>query len=127
MVGGGIFAAEATRRDEAGLIPAGAEWVRGAAASFDPASDRVTLADGRVLGYRALIVCPGLKLDWDAIPGLAGALGADGVTSNYRYDLAPYTARLVRRFRGGRARFTQPPRQSKCARAPTTTRSFSPH
>lgn len=118
MVGGGIFAAEATRRDEAGLIPAGAEWVRGAAASFDPASDRVTLADGRVLGYRALIVCPGLKLDWDAIPGLAGALGADGVTSNYRYDLAPYTDRLVRRFRGGRALFTQPPMPIKCAGAP---------
>src|SRR3546814_1071880 len=29
MVGGGIFAAEATRRAEEGLIPAGAEWVRG--------------------------------------------------------------------------------------------------
>ncbi len=69
MVGGGIFAAEETRRGEAGLIPDGAEWVRGAAASFDPASDRVTLADGRVIGYRALVVCPGLKLDWDAIPG----------------------------------------------------------
>ena len=127
MVGGGIFAAEATRRDEAGLIPAGAEWVRGAAASFDPASDRVTLADGRVLGYRALIVCPGLKLDWDAIPGLAGALGADGVTSNYRYDLAPYTDRLVRRFRGGRALFTQPPMPIKCAGAPQKAMYLSCH
>jgi sulfide:quinone oxidoreductase len=127
MVGGGIFAAEATRRGEAGLIPEGAEWIRGAAASFDPANDRVTLADGRVIGYRALIVCPGLKLDWDAIPGLAAALGSDGVTSNYRYDLAPYTDRLVRRFRGGRALFTQPPMPIKCAGAPQKAMYLSCH
>ncbi|KGB55974.1 Oxidoreductase (Flavoprotein) [Sphingopyxis sp. LC81] len=127
MVGGGIFAAEATRRGEAGLIPEGAEWIRGAAVSFDPADDRVTLADGRVIGYRALVVCPGLKLDWDAIPGLAGALGSDGVTSNYRYDLAPYTDRLVRRFRGGRALFTQPPMPIKCAGAPQKAMYLSCH
>jgi len=127
MVGGGIFGAEATRRGEEGLIPEGAEWVHGSAASFDPAADRVTLADGRVLGYGVLIVCPGLKLDWDAIPGLAEALGADGVTSNYRYDLAPYTDRLVRRFRGGRALFTQPPMPIKCAGAPQKAMYLSCH
>ncbi len=48
MVGAGVFAPEVTRRDEAGLIPAGAEWIRAAAASFDPANNGVTLADGRV-------------------------------------------------------------------------------
>lgn len=127
MVGGGIFAAEATRRAEAGLIPEGAEWVRGAAASFDPASDEVTLADGRVLGYRTLVVCPGLKLDWNAIPGLAEVLGSDGVTSNYRYDLAPYTDQLVRRFRGGRVLFTQPPMPIKCAGAPQKAMYLSCH
>src|SRR3546814_14540855 len=50
MVGGGIFAAEATRRGEAALIPEGAEWIRGAAAVFDPAGNRVTLGDGREIG-----------------------------------------------------------------------------
>lgn len=127
MVGGGIFAAEATRRGEAGLIPKGAEWIRDEATAFDPVLDRVTLAGGRVIGYRALVVCPGLKLDWEAIPGLAQALGADGVTSNYRYDLAPYTDRLVRRFRGGRALFTQPPMPIKCAGAPQKAMYLSCH
>lgn len=127
MVGGGIFAAEATRRGEAGLIPEGAEWIRGAAASFDPAQDQVALEDGRVIGYRALVVCPGLKLDWEAIPGLTQALGSDGVTSNYRYDLAPYTDRLVRRMRGGRAIFTQPPMPIKCAGAPQKAMYLSCH
>ncbi|EGD02593.1 hypothetical protein B1M_20708, partial [Burkholderia sp. TJI49] len=61
---------------------------------------------------------PGLKLDWHAIDGLADTLGRNGVTSNYRYDLAPYTWELVRAFRGGNALFTQPPMPIKCAGAP---------
>lgn len=127
MVGGGVFTPEVTRRDEAGLMPVGAEWIRGSAASFHPANDSVTLADGRVIGYRALIVCPGLKLDWDAIPGLTEALGSGGVTSNYRYDLALYTDQLVRRFQGGRALFTQPPMPIKCAGAPQKAMYLSCH
>src|SRR3546814_13182286 len=120
MVGAGVFAPEVTRRDEAGLIPAGAEWIRAAAASFDPANNGVTLADGRVVAYRALVVCPGLKLDWDAIPGLAAALGSTGVTSNYRFDLASYTARLVRRFRARHAVFPPPPMPTNSPDAPHT-------
>jgi sulfide:quinone oxidoreductase len=65
-----------------------------------------------------LVVCPGLKLDWGAIPGLAETLGRNGVTSNYRYDLAPYTWELVQQLRGGQALFTQPPMPIKCAGAP---------
>src|SRR3546814_20908394 len=68
-----------------------------------------------------------MKLDWDAIPGLAAALGSDGVTSNYRFDLASYTDRLVRRFRGGRALFTQPPMPIKCAGAPQKAMYLSCH
>ena len=45
--------------------------------------------------YKRLIVCPGLKLDWHAVDGLVETLGKNGVTSNYRYDLAPYTWQLV--------------------------------
>ena len=45
-------------------------------------------------------------------------LGRNGVTSNYRYDLAPYTWELVQGMRGGRALFTQPPMPIKCAGAP---------
>ena len=64
------------------------------------------------------MVCPGLKLNWDAIAGLGDTLGRNGVTSNYRYDLAPYTWELVRQFRGGQALFTQLPMPIKCAGAP---------
>lgn len=118
LVGNGIFAPEATHRLTASVLPPRAEWIRDAVTEFYPANNRVRLADGSLVGYRVLVVCPGLKLDWAAIPGLAQALGTNGVTSNYRYDLAPYTDRLTSEFTGGRALFTQPPMPIKCAGAP---------
>ena len=93
-------------------------WIRAAAAAFAPGDDAVVLDGGRVVKYEQLIVCPGLKLDWHGIEGLADTLGRNGVTSNYRYDLAPYTWELVRKLRRGRAVFTQPPMPIKCAGAP---------
>jgi sulfide:quinone oxidoreductase len=118
MVGGGVFDPETTRRPEAELIPPGAEWIKAAVNGFVPEENRVVLADGSSIHYRVLIACPGIKLDWAAIPGLEETLGRNGVTSNYRYDLAPYTDRLVREMRRGRALFTQPPMPIKCAGAP---------
>src|SRR3546814_11460087 len=95
MVGAGIFNREFTRRAEARLIPEGANWIKASASGFAPDENKVLLCDGRNLSYRVLIACPGIKLDWDAIPGLRDTLGRNGVTSNYSYDLAPYTNRLV--------------------------------
>tara|TARA_B100000886_G_C20189998_1_gene393882 strand:- start:339 stop:638 length:300 start_codon:yes stop_codon:yes gene_type:complete len=63
-------------------------------------------------------VAPGLKLDWKAVEGLNESLGQNGVTSNYRYDLAPYTWELVIRMKGKEAIFTQPGMPIKCAGAP---------
>lgn len=118
MVGAGIFDRDFTRRPEARLIPRGAEWIKASASGFAPEENRVLLCDGSSVSYRVLIACPGIKLDWDAIPGLTETLGQNGVTSNYAFDLAPYTNRLVRQFRSGRALFTQPPMPIKCAGAP---------
>lgn len=118
MVGGGIFDAASTCRSEASVVPAGVRWVRGAVATFEPDRDQIMLEDGTIVGYRALVVAPGVSLDWDAIDGLSQALGSNGVTSNYRYDTAPYTWELVRSLRSGIALFTQPPMPIKCAGAP---------
>lgn len=118
MVGGGAFSAEFTHRKEKNLIPARAQWIKSAVSSFDPENNCVLTADGQEIGYDVLIVCPGIKLDWQAIDGLPETLGKNGVTSNYRYDLAPYTFRLVKQFTGGTALFTQPPMPIKCAGAP---------
>ncbi len=100
------------------LIPQGVHWIKSAVAAFEPKDNAVVLDGCRVVKYDRLIVCPGLKLDWNAVDGLVETLGKNGVTSNYRYDLAPYTWELVRGLKEGRALFTQPPMPIKCAGAP---------
>ncbi len=118
LVGGGIFEVNATTRTMGELIPKGAHWLKTAVTAFEPERNAVILDSGRVVRYQQLVVCPGLQLNWHGIDGLFETLGRNGVTSNYRYDLAPYTWKLVRRMRKGRALFTQPPMPIKCAGAP---------
>lgn len=118
MVGGGIFSAEQTVRTMASVIPKGVTWIKAAVAAFEPEQNMVTLEGCRLVKYEKLIVCPGIKLNWHGIEGLVETLGQNGVTSNYRYDLAPYTWELVSSMRKGKAIFTQPPMPIKCAGAP---------
>ena len=118
MVGGGVFEASQTAKTMGSLIPRGVKWIKSAVAAFEPENNAVILDGCRVVKYDRLVVCPGLKLDWSAIEGLEDTLGRNGVTSNYRYDLAPYTWQLVQELKEGRAIFTQPPMPIKCAGAP---------
>ncbi|WP_460275430.1 bifunctional protein tyrosine phosphatase family protein/NAD(P)/FAD-dependent oxidoreductase [Celeribacter sp. ULVN23_4] len=118
MVGAGVFEPSTTAKTMGSLIPRGVHWLQSAVAAFEPKNNAVILDGCRVVKYDRLIVCPGLKLDWDKVEGLVETLGKNGVTSNYRYDLAPYTWELVKGLKGGKAIFTQPPMPIKCAGAP---------
>ena len=118
MVGGGVFDPAITARTMASLIPPGVHWIKAAVAAFEPEKKAVILDGCRVVTYKRLIVAPGIKLNWAGIEGLVETLGRNGVTSNYRYDLAPYTWELVKGLKKGRAVFTQPPMPIKCAGAP---------
>lgn len=118
LVGGGVMDAETTHHREADHMPDKVTWIKDAAASFDPDNKRLTLANGKTVSYNVLVMAAGLQLDWDKIDGLTDALGQNGVTSNYRFDLAPYTWRLTEQFKGGAALFTQPSMPIKCAGAP---------
>lgn len=127
MVGAGVFDAQTTAKTMGSLIPRGVHWVKSGVAAFEPDNNAVVLDGCRVVKYKRLIVCPGLKLDWSAIEGLEDTLGRNGITSNYRYDLAPYTWELVQNLKGGRALFTQPPMPIKCAGAPQKAMYLSSH
>lgn len=118
MVGAGIFTPQKTVKTMASLMPRNVQWIKAAVAAFEPKNNSVILAGCRIVTYQHLIVCPGLKLDWQKIEGLPETLGKNGVTSNYRFDLAPYTWELVQGLKAGRAIFTQPPMPIKCAGAP---------
>ncbi|ORE85531.1 hypothetical protein ATO7_14953 [Oceanococcus atlanticus] len=118
LVGGGVFTPEQTARDMDTLIPSGIRRIKASVVAFEPESNAVVTDSQERLNYKRLVVAPGLTLNWDGIEGLSDTLGKNGVTSNYRYDLAPYTWELVQALKGGRAIFTQPPMPIKCAGAP---------
>lgn len=118
LVGAGEFNPQNSVRDMASVIPPGVTWIRATVTGFDPEHKKVTIDQGNPISYQNLVVAPGLKLNWQAIPGLEDTLGKNGVTSNYRFDLAPYTWALVSQMKSGTALFTQPPMPIKCAGAP---------
>ncbi|MBV2235722.1 MAG: NAD(P)/FAD-dependent oxidoreductase [Sterolibacterium sp.] len=118
LVGGGAFDISRTQRKLADVLPHGAKHIAQAVTGFDPDNNQVELANGRRLGYDFLVVAAGIQLNFGAIKGLPEALGKNGVSSNYRYDLAPYTWELVKNFKGGKAVFSQPAGAIKCAGAP---------
>lgn len=118
LVGAGEFDIDKTERNMADCIPKGAVWLQAAATSFEPENNLVHTDKLGSIQYQQLIVAAGLKINWDAIKGLADTLGKNGVTSNYRFDLAPYTWQLVQNLKAGKALFTQPPMPIKCAGAP---------
>lgn len=118
MVGGGIFDQTSTRRAMKNLIPQDVTWIQQAVTSFDEKANRVCLANNSEVHYDHLVLAAGLTLNWEGVEGLTETLGANGVTSNYRYDLAPYTWKLVQGLKKGKAIFTQPPMPIKCAGAP---------
>lgn len=119
LVGGGDMRAEDTRRRQADVMPDRATWIKETVSGFSPDDNAVELESGARVTYDFLVVALGLQIDWDAIEGLPETLGNNGVTSNYRYDLAPYTHELAQSLKAGNnALFTQPAMPIKCAGAP---------
>ena len=118
LVGGGQYDVTKTQRRMRACIPEGVELIADEVTAFDPEHNAVILKGGARIEYKYLVVAAGIQLNWGAIEGLSETLGQNCVTSNYRYDLAPYTWECIRQFQGGVALFTQPPMPIKCAGAP---------
>ncbi|MFD1123734.1 FAD-dependent oxidoreductase [Methylophilus flavus] len=118
LVGAGEFDINKTARPMADCIPEDVTWLQAAVTEFKPDEKQVITENLGAIHYAQLVVAAGLKLNWEGIKGLTDTLGKHGVTSNYRYDLAPYTWKLVQELQSGEAIFTQPPMPIKCAGAP---------
>ncbi|QDT43002.1 Sulfide dehydrogenase [flavocytochrome c] flavoprotein chain precursor [Gimesia alba] len=118
LVGGGTYRKEATRRDEASVIPKKATWIQDAVVEFDPKHNLVKTRDGRTIQYDFLVVCAGIQINWDAITGLKDSIGKEGVCSNYSFETVGSTWENIRNFKGGTAIFTQPVTGIKCGGAP---------
>ncbi|MFF0292771.1 FAD-dependent oxidoreductase [Kitasatospora sp. NPDC004614] len=118
LVGGGRAPLAESVRSQASVMPKGVRWIRSAAVAVDPEAREVALDDGGTVSYDQLVVCPGIQLDWDRIPGLEAGLGKDGLSSNYSYQHAPATWRFIRETRSGSAVFSMPTGAVKCGGAP---------
>lgn len=119
LVGAGAYAAARTRRRETDLVPAGVRLIRAAAKTFEPSGNSVGLSNGDTLTYDYLVVCTGVKLDWDKIEGLTATLGRNGVCSNYSPTYMTYTWQCLQALKpGSKAIFSQPPLPFKCPGAP---------
>ncbi len=114
LVGAGVINAAKTARSMSSVIPKGVKWIKDGVSDVSPESNALTLTSGGQLGYDFLIVAAGIKIDWEAIPGLKENLGKGGVVSNYDYQQAPKTWQALQDFKGGTALFTQPPPPFKC-------------
>jgi len=118
LVGAGVYPKEVSMRKERDLIPRGVSWLQEEVSEFIPDMNEVRTKQGSRLSYRYLVVCTGLKLDWETIPGLAESVGKNGVCSNYSYETVESTWKNIQEFKGGTAIFTQPLPPIKCGGAP---------
>ena len=96
-MGAGVFDKTETFKNMIAVWPNSVKRIKNEVVSFDPEKNNVNLKDGTTVWYSLLVVSPRLKLDWEAVEGLNESLGQNGVTSNYRYDLDPYTWVLVKK------------------------------
>jgi sulfide:quinone oxidoreductase len=116
IAGGRATPSEAVR-SQASVTPKGVTWLRDGAVDIDPAGNTVTLASGAQIAYGHLVVCPGLQLDWDRIPGLAEAVRSPFGASHYEFGLAPKAWTLLSGLKAGTAVFTMPSGPIKCGGA----------
>ena len=77
------------------VMPKHVKWLKAVVAGFEPGRNQVVLGGGERVGYRSLLVSPGIELHWDVVEGLRDTLGRNGVTSNYTRSRSRRT-----RFRG---------------------------
>lgn len=116
IAGGRAKASEAIRPQRS-VMPRGVEWIRDSAVGIDPAASTVSLASGGLLGFDHLVVCPGLQLDWDKIPGLVEAVHSPAGASHYEFNLAAKAWTLLSGLKTGTAVFTMPSGPIKCGGA----------
>lgn len=116
-VAGGRADLAETVRTQKSVMPRGVHWIHDGAASVDPDARLVTLRSGRQIAYGHLVVCPGLQLDWDSIPGLPAAMDSPHASSHYEYSLVEKTWSLLSAVTSGTVIFTMPSGPIKCGGA----------
>ena len=117
LVGAGAYNKSNTIKPMSEVMPKYVNWIKSYAKTFSPEQNLVKTSDGDYT-YDYLVVCPGLKLNFNGIEGLTESLGKNNVCTNYEADMAEYTWECLKNLKGGNLLFTEPPMPIKCAGAP---------
>ncbi len=122
LVASGIKPASYVQSATSDYLPQGVEWIQAGVAEFDPEGNKLVTDGGRSVPYDFLIVATGLKLDYDAIPGMdTSQIGQNGMGSIYHSPAAAqatWGALSAFADTGGVAVFSRPATEMKCAGAP---------
>jgi hypothetical protein len=105
-VGVGLGEISELERFQADLIPAGVRWYQTSATRVDPANNSVQCADGTIVRGADLLLAPGARINWDAIPGALDGLQNGRVCTTYVLDQLARTSEMIASLRSGRAVFT---------------------
>ena len=117
LVGAGAYDVGNTIKPMSEVMPKYVKWIKEYAEEFIPEKNSVKTNKGNYT-YDYLVVCPGLKLNFDGVKGLKEHLGKNNVCTNYSAEMAIYTWECLKKLEGGTLLFTEPPMPIKCAGAP---------
>ena len=70
LVGGGQVSLESTGKPTKAVMPKNVNHIKDKVAKFHPNDNSLTLKSGGRLDYDALVISPGLELNYSGIPGL---------------------------------------------------------
>jgi sulfide:quinone oxidoreductase len=116
-IAGGTARPREAARPQSDVFPKDVVWIHDSVTAVDASAHEVQLASGGVVGYDHLVLAPGIRNDWDGIPGLETAIRTPHVASNYEFDLAVKSSRLLRDVREGTVVFVQAQGPASCAGA----------
>lgn len=114
-VAAGMATLDDLRRPQSSVIPAGCRWYADEVVAVDPDASVVHLAGGDTLTYGDLVVCPGSRVDWAAIPGAEEAMRTPAASTSYLPELAPKTWTMLSSLRAGTAVFAVSGQHVPCA------------
>lgn len=102
-------------RPQADVVPDGCTWYPDHVTGVDADRSLVRLAGGEELTYGDVALCPGSRVDWDAIPGSHEAVTTSSASTSYLPELAAKTWTMLSSLAAGRAVFVISDRHVPCA------------
>ncbi|GAB7364649.1 hypothetical protein MBLNU230_g5452t1 [Neophaeotheca triangularis] len=120
LVGGGLKNKEDLKKKLGDMVDPKVRFYNEQVQGFTPDEHSLSLGNGTHINYEHLVVCPGIKVDFNSIAGLQDAVSDPHapVSSIYSYDTCDKTSRNLADFGKGQALFTHPAGPVKCAGAP---------